>query len=951
MDELSKRITALSPAKRAILKQRLQKISSANGAAKVVFTPDRTEDLSHDLRRLGGMAAPPLRRVAREQPLPLSFAQERLWIVDQMFPCSPAYNAQLLVRLEGPLSLPALGSAIERLVQRHEALRTRFPVINGEPAQEILPFATPELKVIDLSGDAPNREGEALQLAQAEGSQLFDLAKGPLVRWLLIRLDSSLHFLRIGMHHIISDGWSQEVIYRELAEFYGSAAEGGSTTDFEELPVQYADFSSWQRRWLSGHVLQEQLDYWKSQLAGISRMDFPADRPPSAKPSSRGRSEQIFIDRDALAAIKRLASDEGATLFMALLAAFQTLLQRYTGQDDIAVGSPIANRNRIEIEGVVGFFVNSLVLRTDLSGDPTFREALRRVREITLEAYEFQDAPFEKLVEELAPERDFGQNAFFQIMFALQNLPARRRLEVAGLKMSQIPSRPATTRFEIEVHLWEALDGLEGQLVYNPDRFDTARILRMIKHYRRIVQAVSTEPDRKLSTLPMLSSEEREGLLFEWNQTAAPYPRERCIHEEFEERARQSPMATAVAFEDKTISYGELNRKANQLAAYLRGRGVKVGARVGICMERSVEMITGILGILKAGAAYVPLDPSYPKDRLTFMIKDARAHLVISGEPISQVLAECGSEITNLDSDWPLIERQSEDNAVAGATAGGLAYVIYTSGSTGAPKGVAVPHRAVMRLVINTNYVELGPRDRIAHVSNVCFDAATFEIWGAMLTGGSLVVIPQAVALDPQQFSLELKKREVSTLFLTTAFFNELAREHGKVFQGLKQVLFGGEAVNAHWVRHVLSSGPPERLVHVYGPTESTTFATVLRSKGIAKGSHHSPNWEANLEHNSLHPGPARQPRTRGGARGALSRRRRTCRRLSESNGIDPGEIYPRSIWRRIGLAFISHRGCREIPGGRKHRISQALRRPSKDSRLPRRTQGSRGCIGAAPRR
>jgi amino acid adenylation domain-containing protein len=833
MDELTKRIAALSPAKRTILKQRLQKISSVNGSAKDVLTPDRAENLSHDLHGRDGMAAAPLRPVAREQPLPLSFAQERLWIVDQMFPGSPAYNSQLLVRLEGSLCLPALRSAIEQLVRRHEALRTRFPVINGEPAQEIFPFATPELKVIDLSGDAPNREGDALRLAQAEGSQLFDLAKGPLVRWLLIRLDGSLHFLRIGMHHIISDGWSQEVIYRELAEFYSSAAEGGRAAALDELPVQYADFSSWQRRWLSGHVLQKQIDYWRSQLAGISRMDFPADRPPAAKPSFRGSSERIFIGRDTLAAIKRLASDEGATLFMALLAAFKTLLQRYTGQDHIAVGSPIANRNRIEVEGVVGFFVNSLVLRTDISGDPTFREALRRVREITLKAYEFQDAPFEKLVEELAPERDFGQNAFFQIMFALQNLPSRRPLEVAGLKMSQIPSRPTTTRFEIEVHLWEAPDGLEGQFVYNPNRFDASRILRMIEHYSRIVQAVSSEPDQRLSRLPMLSSEERQRQIIEWNHTATSYPRERCIHTEFEEQARQRPAAPAVVCGGESVSYRELNRRANKLAAYLRARGVGAGARVGICMERSAEMITGILGILKAGAAYVPLDPSYPKDRLNFMISDAAAKVVLCAESIAPVLAESGSEVISLEQTWPLIQRLGDEDASGNTTADGLAYVIYTSGSTGTPKGVAVPHRAVMRLVEETNYVELGPRDRIAHVSNVCFDAATFEIWGAVLTGGCVVVISKSVALNPRDFSLELKRQAVTTLFLTTALFNELAREDGRIFEGLKQVLFGGEAVNPKWVRHVLKSGTPKRLLHVYGPTECTTFATYYEVREV----------------------------------------------------------------------------------------------------------------------
>ena len=433
------------------------------------------------------------------------------------------------------------------------------------------------------------------------------------------------------MHHIISDGWSQELIYRELAEFYGAAAAGRPAT-LEALSVQYADFACWQRKWLSGQVLQKYLDYWKHQLAGLPRMDFPADRPPSPKPCFRGRSERIFISRYTLAAIKRLAREERVTLFMALLAAFQALLQRYTGQDDIAVGSPIANRNRSEVEGVLGFFANTLVLRTDLSGDPTFREALRRVRETTLKAYEFQDAPFEKLVEELAPERDFGHSAFFQIMFSLQNVTPRRPLEVAGLKMSQTICSPVTSRFEIEAHLWEASDGLEGHLVYNPDRFDPSRILQMIEHYRRIVQAVSIAPDQKLSSLPMLGSEEHHRQVFEWNRTTTPFPRDRCIHTEFEEQARQRPEAPALVCGVESVSYAELNTRANQLADCLRTRGIRAGARVGICMERSAWMITALLATLKAGAAYVPLDPGYPKERLNFMIRDAEAKVVLCAE-------------------------------------------------------------------------------------------------------------------------------------------------------------------------------------------------------------------------------------------------------------------------------------------------------------------------------
>ena len=452
------------------------------------------------------------------------------------------------MRFEGPLSVVALRSAIAGLMRRHEALRTSFPSIDGRPVQQIAPFREPDVPLIELNGMGPSeeREAEALRLAREESQRPYDLASGPLVRWRLYQLETSLHILLLGMHHIITDGWSLTVIYRELAELYDACVNRRSAL-LGDVPIQYADFAAWQRNWLSGEVLRKQLDYWRSQLSGISALELPADRPPPAEQSFRGLSERIFLSDEVLAAIKRVASEEGATLFMTLLAALQVLLQRYTGQDDIVVGSPIANRNRTEIEGVVGFFVNSLVLRTDLSGDPTFREAVRRVREVTLKAYEFQDMPFEKLVEELAPERNSGQNPFFQIMFALQNLPLRKPLEVAGLRMSLVGSKALTSRFAMEMHLSETNDGLSGQLVYSTDRFDGPRIARMVGHYCRILQAVSTQPDLRLSEVPLLTDEERQRLLVDWNQTTAEYPNERRIHEIFEQQARKQPNAIALA--------------------------------------------------------------------------------------------------------------------------------------------------------------------------------------------------------------------------------------------------------------------------------------------------------------------------------------------------------------------------------------------------------------------
>jgi amino acid adenylation domain-containing protein len=826
----------------ARLREMNMTVSSEDGRLRVsappgVLTSELREELTErkaeileflrDVREAYEQPAPPLRPIPRNEPLELSFSQQRLWMLDQMAQGPSPYHVSLNIQFDGPLSVAAIRSAIAGLVCRHESLRTSFPSIEGRPVQDIGPFYEPDVPLTDLSGggSSEQREAEALGLAMEESRKPYGLANGPLTRWQLYRLGPDLHILWVGMHHIITDGWSLSVIYSELAELYGAALKGRSAS-LRDLPIQYADFAAWQRNWLSGEVLRKQLDYWSSHLAGISTLELPADRPYPAEPSFRGLGERISLSGEVLAAIKRLASEEKATLFMTLLAGFQALLQRYTGQDDIVVGSPIANRNRSEIEELVGFFVNSLVLRADLSGNPTFREIIRRVREVTLKAYEFQDMPFEKLVEELAPERNYGQNPLFQVMFALQNLPPRRPLEVAGLRMSSVGSKALTSRLEMEMHLWETKDGLAGQLVYSTDRFDGARIARMAGHYCRILKGVSKQPDRRLSELPLLTDEEHERLLVEWNQTATEYPRDKRVHQLFERQAQRRPNAIALCSDRETITYGELNGRANQFAAYLRDHGVGVGTRVGICMERSPEMICGILGILKAGAAYVPLDPSYPKERLNFMIKDSEAPLAVTVEPFEEVLCESGVKVISLSRDWPLVERHSPENVAIPMTEGALAYVIYTSGSTGTPKGVAVPHRAIARLVFNTNYIELGPADCVAHLSQVCFDAATFEIWGALLNGARLVVISSEVALEPELFGAALKHHAVSTLFVTTALFNELAAWKGSVFKGIKQVLFGGEAVNPRWVGHVLESGPPQRLLHVYGPTECTTFAT-----------------------------------------------------------------------------------------------------------------------------
>ncbi len=777
---------------------------------------------------------PPIERVSRDQPLPLSFAQQRLWMTEQMNPGRSGYHVNLQIRLEGALSISALRVALVELVRRHESLRTRFPTQDDRQVQEIVDDWEPELQVIDLSQRGiplEEREAEALQDAATEGERPYDLAKGPLVRWRLYKLNNTQHILWAGLHHIITDGWSLTVMYRELAELYENAVDGRRES-LRPLSIQYADFAAWQRDWLSGEVLQKQLDYWREQLAGASKLEVPADRPPSAEGGFRGVGERISISKEVVSELKRLAIQEGATLFMTLLAGLQTLLHRYTGQEDIVIGSPIANRDRSEVEGLLGFFVNALVLRTDLSGDPTFREVLRRTREVTLKAYQFQDMPFEKLVEDLAPERSWGQNPFIQVMLSLQNLPLQRVIETAGIKMSLTGSKVFTSRFELEMHLWETEEGLTGQIVYNPDRFEADRIVRMIGHYCRLLEGAARDADRRLSKLPLLNEQEIDQVVVEWNRTATPYPAERCVHQEFERQAALQPDAVAVVGKGgTTLTYGELNDRSERLAELLRSEGVAVGSRVALCVDRSTEMIIGMLAILKAGGVYVPLDPEYPAERLALILKEVAAPVILTVAESEASLPPTGARVFCLDRDRAQTEGgevqiPGKNEAVSEPTSRDLAYVIFTSGSTGVPKGVAVPHCAIMRLVLNTNYVELGSTDRIAHISNVCFDAATFEIWGALLNGASVVVVPKAVALDAHRFGTELERWKVSTLFVTTALFNELVAANDRIFQSVKQVLVGGEAVNPQSVRRSLESGgPPRRLLNAYGPTECTTFA------------------------------------------------------------------------------------------------------------------------------
>ncbi len=761
----------------------------------------------------------------RERP-PLSYAQQRLWLLDRLLPSRSVYNVPLGVRLRGALDVEVLRRALDELVRRHEVLRTRFGVRDGEPVQVIDSQLGVPIELEDLSALASEeREAEAERRVLAEAQAPFDLERGPLVRARLLRLGPSEHWLLLNLHHIVTDGWSMGVLARELSALYG-AYRRGEASPLAELPVQYADYALWQREWLQGQVLEEQLAYWRQALAELPVLDLPTDRPRPMLASYRGARQAFEIGDELTRGLKALGRREGATLFMTLLAAFQVLLYRYSGQTDIAVGVPVAGRSRPELEGLIGFFVNMLVLRADLSGAPSFKEHLARVRERALDAYAHQDIPFEKLVEHLAPKRDLSRNPLFQVSLVLQNTPSHD-LRLEGLDVQRVEGISSeSAKFDLSMELTERAGRLSGSIQYATDLFDAATIERLAGHYRVLLEAIVADPEQRISQLPLLTEAERHQLLVQWNDTAVEYPRDRCIHQLFEAQVERSPEATALVCEAQQLTYRELNARANRLAHHLRTLGVGPEVLVGVCLERSLELVVGLLAILKAGGAYVPLDPSYPAERLAFMLQDTQAPVLLTQQRLLARLPAYAGHTLCLEREAASIARQPATNPPPSASPTNLAYVIYTSGSTGKPKGVMIEQRAVIRLVRNADYLQLGPHDGVAQASNASFDAATFEVWGALLDGARLVVLQTATLMDAQSLADAITSQRITTLFLTTALFNRLAHASPPPFAALTHLLFGGERADPNSVLRVLQHGAPRRLIHVYGPTETTTFAT-----------------------------------------------------------------------------------------------------------------------------
>ena len=760
---------------------------------------------------------------------PLSFAQQRLWFLDQYEPDNILYNIAHAIRLQGALDFTALEQSLNDILRRHEALRTTFSIVDDRPVQVIHKAWDFNLTLIELREPCSEKiEATAARLAAEEAEKPFNLAKGPLLRVKLLRLAEDEHVLLITMHHIISDGWSIKVFIGEIEELY-EAYTKGQRAALPELPMQYADFALWQRNWLQGEKLEEQLSYWRTQLADAPPvLDLPTDRPRPAFKTFHGAHRPLIFSKKLSEQITQLGRREGATLFMTLLSAFSGLLYRYTNQEDILIGTPIANRNRAETESMIGFFVNTLVLRVRLSDGITFRELLRQIRETALEAYEHQDLPFEKLVEELQPERTLSHSPLFQVMFHLQNAVSES-LSLSGLSMGELEVETQTAKFDLSLSMAESEEGLIGEVNYNTDLFDAASIERMARHFEHLLEAAVANPDEQVSRLRMLSQAERDEVL-QWNDTHRDFAEnsaeDRPVHLMFAAQARRTPDAVAVRFEQQELTYSELNRSANRLAHRLRRLGVVPEVCVGLLARRSAEMIVAMLAVLKAGGAYVPLDPDYPRDRLTFILQTSQCPVLVTHGVTAAELAGEGHDRVLVDTADCTIDSESDADPANSTDPENAAYVIFTSGSTGTPKGIVITHRAVNHLVAAADYVDLRSSNCVAQASNAAFDATTFEVWGALLSGAQLVGLPLDVILSPHDFAEEIRRQRIDTLFLTTALFNQIAYELPEAFAPLEHLLFGGESADPSAVRQVLENGPPRRLVNVYGPTESTTFAT-----------------------------------------------------------------------------------------------------------------------------
>lgn len=756
---------------------------------------------------------------------PLSYAQERLWFFDQLAPHSPVYNIATAWSFRMRVDPALLKNSLNEIIHRHEVLRSVFAVSQEQPVQITLPSLQIDLPVIDLEHlAADKRAEEAARLANEEAGTPFDLSRGPLVRATLLALGSQDYILVLVMHHIVSDAWSIELFGHELAAISTSLA-AGVPSPLRPLPIQYSDFAVWQRKWLQGGVIEKQLNYWEKQLYGFSELRLTTDHPRPPVPTFGGDQLLVKLPRTLLAPLRELSGREGATLFMTLLAAFQVLLCRYSGQDDIVVGSPTAGRGRPEVEQLIGFFVNTMVLRTDCSGNPTFRELLARVREVTLEAYANHDVPFEKLVEHLRIERDLSRNPLFQVLFHLRSGP--RLAHYGEAYVPPVTINRKTAVFDLSFSLWESKDELEGSIEYSTDLFDASTIARMAGHYQSLIAAINSNPDARIHDLPLMGQPERAQVVVEWNASEERRLSYYCAHQIFEGQAENTPETIALTFKTDHLTYRALNERANRLAHYLGDVEVGPEAIVGICLERSPEMVMAILAVLKAGGAYLPLDPKYPKERLAFMLADARPSIVLTQGKFLEMFSDQDVRTLPLDRISREVERQSPQNPRAGTTAENLAYVIYTSGSTGTPKGVLVPHRGLCNVAESqVSLLPIGKSGNVLQFASLNFDASIFEILLAFGAGATLHVGTEQELMPGAPLMEFLYEHEITAVTLPPSVLATLTPEE---CPSVTTVLVAGEACSSDLVD---LWAPGRHFFNLYGPTEATIWATAARCTG-----------------------------------------------------------------------------------------------------------------------
>ena len=801
---LSERIKGLSPEKQAILRQKIrEKNLESQGQGRVI--PRRPD----------------------AQKSPLSFAQQRLWFLDRFEESKAEYNVPYAWLLTGELKPALLEQAVNFVAARHESLRTRFVELDADPVQIVEPEIRVPLHMEDLAGlDAVKKEEAIREAWERELRQPFDLANGPVLRVKLLVLGEREHLLLLTFHHIAFDGWSLNVFNRELAAAYAALLHDQKPS-LPELPLQYADYAGWQRAWLRDRELDRQLSYWKGQLASAPVLDLPSDRPRPPRQTSAGAKHSFELPPDLstrLAAFNRKAN---ATPFMTLLGAFQVLLARYSGQRDILVGTPIANRQRQELEEIIGFFVNTLVMRVDLSGNPGFGEVVAKVRKSALEAFQHQDLPFEKLVEELKPVRDLSRHPLFQVMFGVANTPPST-FQLEGLEVSQPPLPAVSTHFDLELHLQARGNGWVAFIYYSTALFDEQTILRLAGHYQTLLDSMLAEPEKPVWEVGMLTSFERRQTLVEWNNTEVDYPRDKCVHELFEAQAGSTPEAVAVVFGDKPLTYRQLDQRATLLARHLRGRGVGPGRLVGIFLERSLEMVVGVLGVLKAGGAYVPLDPAFPSARLAGMVDDARPVLLLTTAPLTGAVPPSKTSILLIeDTERPPPGTGKNGPAEIAPTAEDPAYVLYTSGSTGRPKGVRIPHRAAVNFLASMRKEPgLASDDVLVAVTTLSFDIAGLEIYLPLTTGARVVVASRDEVLDAEKLAQLLAASGATIMQATPATWRLLLQSGWSGSPNLK-ILCGGEALSPELAGRLLECG--REVWNLYGPTETTIWSAVQK--------------------------------------------------------------------------------------------------------------------------